>query len=1065
MDFIIVVVDLVPVAEFEADQTTIFEGESVAFTFTGSEGNYPASYAWDFGDGGTSTLQDPSHIYANAGSYTVSLTVTDSDGDSDVETKVDFIIVIGDLQPVAEFEADQTFIFEGESVAFTFTGSEGNGPASFAWDFGDGETSTLQDPTHVYVTAGTYTVTLTVTDSDGDSDIEMKVDFIIVVADLVPVAEFEADQTTIIEGESVSFTFTGSVGNGPATFAWDFGDGGVSNLRDPTHVYTTAGTYTVTLTVTDSDGDSDIETKVDFIIVVVDLQPIAEFEADQTTILEGESVTFTFTGSEGDSPASFVWDFGDGGASNLRDPTHVYVTAGTYTVTLTVTDSDGDSDTETKIDFIVVIGDLQPVAEFEADQTFIFEGEFVSFTFIGSEGNGPTSFAWDFGDGETSTLRDPAHVYVTAGTYTVTLTVTDSDGDSDTETKVDFIIVVVDLQPVAEFEADQTTIYEGESVAFTFTGSVGNGPATFAWDFGDGATSTVRDPTHIYATAGTYTVSLTVTDSDGDSDVEMKVDFIIVVVDLQPVADFMADQTTILVGDSVTFTFTGSEGDSPASFAWDFGDGSTSIIRDPTHVYTTAGTYTVTLTVTDSDGDSDTETKVDFIIVVVDLEPVAEFEADQTFIFEGESVSFTFTGSVGNGPTSFAWDFGDGGTSILQDPSHIYATAGTYTVTLTVTDSDGDSDTETKVDFIIVVVDLQPVAEFEADQTTIYEGESVAFTFTGSEGDGPATFAWDFGDGATSTVRDPIHVYATAGTYTVTLTVTDSDGDSDVETKVNFIIVIVDLQPIADFIADQTTILVGDSVTFTFIGSEGDSPASFAWDFGDGGMSTIQDPTHVYTTAGTYTVSLTVTDSDGDSDVETKVDFIIVVSDLPPSKVTGLTAVVVSDTEVYLEWDANMESDFDHYNIYRDGIKIAETTSNSYSDTGLISDVTYIYEVSAVDAADQEGLKSDPVSVTTGRDIEQILNDIENKLDELGDLIDENLRCWQKIVCRIYYVKARCIVEYMIRRVELNLTISQATINTLKLYIALIKVYSRDSEIRQLCSEIDNLINDLEGLI
>ncbi|MFX0028366.1 MAG: PKD domain-containing protein [Candidatus Hermodarchaeota archaeon] len=171
---------------------------------------------------------------------------------------------------------------------------------------------------------------------------------------LLPVADFSVNSTDIIEGETVSFTFTGDEGDPSATYLWDFGDGYYSANQNPTHQYTTAGTYTVSLNIIDANGDSDNETKIDLITVNPDLFPYSNFTADRTTIPVNGRVEFDFTGTLGNSPATFFWDFGDGYFSAIQNPTHQYTTVGTYTVSLTVTDLNGDEDTETKADFITV---------------------------------------------------------------------------------------------------------------------------------------------------------------------------------------------------------------------------------------------------------------------------------------------------------------------------------------------------------------------------------------------------------------------------------------------------------------------------------------------------------------------------------------------------------------------------------------------------------------------------------------------------------------------------------------------------------------------------------------
>jgi uncharacterized protein (TIGR02145 family) len=252
-----------------------------------------------------------------------------------------------------------------------------------------------------------------------------------------------------------------------------------------------------------------------------------------------------------------------------------------------------------------------------------------------------------------------------------------------------------------------------------------------------------------------------------------------------------------------------------------------------------------------------------------EIPPVADFSASTTTITAGQSVQFTDQST--NNPASWSWNFGDGTTSTTQSPSHPYSAAGTYTVTLTVTNSAG-SDTETKTNYIKVnPVVVTPVAAFTASATIITAGQSVQFTDQSTNN--PASWSWNFGDGTTSTTKSPAHVYSTAGTYTVSLTATNSAG-SDIETKTNYIRVNPPIViPIAAFTASATSIIAGQSVQFT--DQSTNNPVSWSWNFGDGTTSTTKSPAHVYSTAGTYTVSLTATNSAG-SDIETKTNYISV---------------------------------------------------------------------------------------------------------------------------------------------------------------------------------------------
>ncbi len=250
------------------------------------------------------------------------------------------------------------------------------------------------------------------------------------------------------------------------------------------------------------------------------------------------------------------------------------------------------------------------------------------------------------------------------------------------------------VAPTANFSADPAS--GCVPLAVTFTDQSTGDVDTYSWDFGDGGTSTVQNPTYTYNSAGTYTVSLTVS-GPGGNDTETKTDFI-TVQDGSVTADFSA---TPLSGDApLNVTFTDASTGDVDTYSWDFGDGGSSTSQNPSYTYNTAGVYTVSLTVSNACG-SDAETKVDYVTVTEPPcdAPIAEFSGTP---LSGDSpLQVSFTDNSSNSPTSWSWDFGDGGTATTQNPSHTYNSAGTYTVSLTVTNSCGN-DTETKVDYVTV---------------------------------------------------------------------------------------------------------------------------------------------------------------------------------------------------------------------------------------------------------------------------------------------------------------------------------------------------------------------------
>ena len=432
-------------------------------------------------------------------------------------------------------------------------------------------------------------------------------------------------------------------------------------------------------------------------------------------------------------------------------------------------------------------------------------------------------------------------------------------------TKTDYITVVeepVVPAPKIDFSGDPTSGVAPLTVNFTATNTGGN-VTTWAWDFGDNTTSNVQDPSHTYTAVGNYTVTLTATGPGGNNTVT-KTDYITVVeepVVPAPKIDFSGDPTSGVAPLTVNFTATNTGGN-VTTWAWDFGDNTTSNVQDPSHTYTAVGNYTVTLTAT-GPGGNNTVTKVGYITALES--PQANFTATPTTGPAPLAVQF-IDNSTGN-PISWSWDFGDERSATTKNPGVTYQKPGIYNVNLTVTYNDGSS---LRIDHCINVTQPKPVAAFTADPMT--GGAPLIVGFSDTSSGSPDIWSWNFGDGNTSTEQHPEHTYTKAGTYTVKLTASNGAG-SNITSK-NIIV-----NPVADFIANTTR---GDaSLTVQFSDASTGIPDNWSWNFGDGNTSTDQSPTHTYAATGTYTVKLTAKKGDLTS-TETKEAFITVVDPADP---------------------------------------------------------------------------------------------------------------------------------------------------------------------------------------
>lgn len=456
-----------------------------------------------------------------------------------------------------------------------------------------------------------------------------------------------------------------------------------------------------------------------------------------------------------------------------------------------------------------------------------------------------------------------------------------------------FIIPGAATTPVASFVANSTSGSAPFPVQFIDVST--NTPTVWVWSFGDGGYSTSQNPTHTYSSAGTYSVSLTVTNADGTTNITRS-SYIAVSAPVVPVPIITAN---VVSGSApLTVQFMDNSTHSPTAWAWTFGDGGWSTSQNPVHTYTSNGTFDVSLTAT-NEGGSNSTTKSGYITVSTTA-PVASFKADVTKGTVPFAVQFTDTST--NTPTSWHWYFGDGSESTAQNPEYTYKNFGTYDVTLIATNS-GGSYTTTKSGFITVAVAVAaPVASFKADNTSGAYPFKVKFTDKSSNS--PTSWTWDFGDGSQSTSMNPSHTYADAGTYDVTLTV-KNDGGTDTETQTGYIQVTAPVaKPTAGFTANITS--GASPLLVQFTDTSTNSPTSWLWNFGDGNLSSSQNPMHTYSSVGNYSVSLKATNSGG-SDTVIKEEFISVTSggtsfsfDLPITWILVIIVVIVIVAAVFV---------------------------------------------------------------------------------------------------------------------------------------------------------------------
>ncbi|QTE28896.1 PKD domain-containing protein [Pengzhenrongella sicca] len=614
-------------ASFDASASTDFEGPI-------------AGYAWDFGDGQSGTGVSATHAYDVGGTYTVTLTVTDSGGTTNA-TSQQVVVRAPNVLPVASFTAtntDLTAAFDATSS----TDSDGTIP-TYAWTFGDGSTGTGATTTHTYAAAGTYPVTLTVTDNDGGSD----------------GADGEVTVTAPTAGVVASDAFGRTVSNG-------FGSADLGGAWA-----TTSGVTSV------ASGTGRLQLGAASSTVSARLPGVS---GTQLTTRVTESWSKRPNGSGG-------WllvrgRITTGGEYRLRVG-HTF--SGAVTARLVRTTAAG---VETSITTDLTVPGLTYTTGTTLKAAFEVTGTSPTTlrakVWVGS-GVEPAGWLIEATD-TTAALQAAGHTGVAAllsssttnGPVTVQVDNFTVDGPFST----------TNVSPVASFTAATTGLTADVDAAASSDpdGTI----AGYAWSFGDGSTGTGATASHTYATAGTFTITLTVTDSGGATATTTR-QVSVEPVNQVPIASFTA-ASSLLTAD-VDATGSSDPDGTIAGYAWSFGDGGTATGATASHAYTAGGTYTITLTVTDNSGATATTTR-DVTVALANVPPTASFTATAT----GLSAAVDAAGSSDPDGTisSYAWTFGDGATATGVTASHDYASTGTYTVTLTVTDSDGATATTTR---------------------------------------------------------------------------------------------------------------------------------------------------------------------------------------------------------------------------------------------------------------------------------------------------------------------------------------------------------------------------------
>jgi len=890
-----------PTASFKANLTTACAPATVQFTdlSTPPPGSTITGWAWDFGDGGTSVQQNPSHVYTNTGFYNVSLQVKTSNGCTRTAVAGRYIRVVGGVD--VNFGFIQPTTCQPPFLVNFHDQSAGPGTLSYVWNFGNGATSTAENPSTIYNAPGTYTVKLSVQSDLGCSG--------------------TTTQDVVVEGKTTDFTAPANICVGqtinllnnsvpaPVSSSWTFSDGTTSSQINPVKTFLSGGTFQVKL-VNNYGNCKDSITKD----VTVITSPTVDFSVDDSISCDAPS-TVQFT-DKSPAASTWLWNFGDGSTSTDQNPNHTYSAPGFYDVTLTITLAGGCSNSITKSQYIKI----KPIV---ATITNAPAGGCVPFTFSPIADiqsiDSIVSYSWDLGEpGATYNTQFPTHTYNSTGTYAISLTVTTRSGCVKTITLPSG--VKTGTKPTADFTFAPDNTCASTPVQFTDNSTTSPGAdVQWNWNFGDGGTSSQKNPNHVFTSAGTLNVQLTVSNNGCEDDVIKQVTV------LPPVANF---GYTVNCSNHLTVAFLDSSQTDiaygPITYQWDFGDGSTSSAQSPSHNYSSLGTYNVTLNVTNG---------------------ACSYSASQTIVLANEAADFTISknpvcknetftlNAAGINPANiknYTWTIG--GTTLTSangSIDHSIDTYGSYDVSLTIEDINGCTSSKTVANYITV---NGPVAKFSSSLGNCIN-QQVNFTDSSATNGVPITeWMWDFGDGTQQTFTSPpfSHAYSQTGSYSVSLTVRNNVGCTD-KFAINNTVLIT--SPIAGFMADT---LYCPLAPLQFVDTSTGLQLSYNWDFGDGGTSTLQNPTHSYAAGNnSYSIKLVITDTVGCRDSVTKANYVNIRTPTAAFDIEDTSGICLPLLTTFLFKGVDYES---FYWAFGDGASTnAQSPSHFYNDYGIFT--------------------------------------------------------------------------------------------------------------------------------
>jgi gliding motility-associated-like protein len=903
---------------------------TVNFTAPGSA----SAWYWDFMDGASSNLQNPSNTYTTPGTYVVEFRQTTTGPLLGTVTITVFPKPVPQIITTSPLQGCTPLTVALQGSAITPAGVIITG---YEWAFGEGSGATGQNTGFTYTVPGTYNLALELTTNFPTCNVTAI--FPDYISTSNPTANFNTTPNPAFSCTApltVAFTNT-SISTLPLTYAWNMGNSNTYTTQNPlAQTYTADGLYPVMLEITDTNGCVKTVTKNVSIGV-----PVANFNAPDSVCLNAE-VHFASISS----PGLHQWTFGPDAApvtSTLINPVVTYSTPGTKNVHLVVTAPNGQCTKDTTIAILVE----DPSFTINSDPGYSCQSPTMINYSITTTAN-IAEWDWTFNDGKTDSIANPSHLYELWDTtfyrrevqyLTTDLTIVTTTGCTFTASVIDTIYPVF-----ARFMPDIADGCGPLTVTFSDS-SLSNEPlVTWHYDYGDNTQQTLNSDaphTHVFNAPGVYPVVLTATNAAGCFDIS---DTIFIEVGGLVAIDFSAAPLSVCPGESISFTnlLPNTQVD-----AWNFSTDGELLShcfndQNPTMTFDdTTGLFSVTLTAI-YNGCTTQVTKSDYVTV---KGPIAKFN----YLYDCSAPLDVQFKNQSMGATSTSWVLGDGNThAAAGNFTHSYAASGNYEVILTASNATSGC-ADSKDTFLLPVHTIE--AHFAIDDSYcggtghIFDASPSVDVYA----DCYRGYTWMFENPSlrplTTDDPSPLLTFPSSGLQHVTLIVTDINGCKDTLTQE---IRVYNVNAV--YTMDVSTICLPGNVNFDESSTSDTTLASWSWNFGDQTSATVQDPSHAYAVdAGTdeIPVTLIVTDILGCADTVTQTFSIYT----PVSNITspGFFANFCAGTPITFNATDSTISNFIFSWDFDDGTPVASTNpaTHTYLNGGSYTVEVHFEEISS----------------------------------------------------------------------------------------------------------------------